>query len=84
MPHIETDVLIDEEALKHVVGSFLHIEDQCFKLDEVHGWVEDMKAVNVADIEKHIATNVRRARKLRIKMRITPLVKRLIKGLEER
>ena len=84
MPYIQTEVLIDEEELKHVVGSFLHIDDQRFKLDEVPGWVEDMKAVNVADIEKHIAANVQRAGKLRIKLHVTPHVKQLIKTLEER
>jgi len=84
MPHIETDVLIDEETLKHVVGSFLHIADQRFKLDEVPGWVEDMKQVNAADIRKHIHANVDRARRLRVKMKLCDGVQELLDRLEER
>jgi hypothetical protein len=41
-----------------------------------------MKRENVADIERHIAANVRRAMKLRIKLHVTPMVRRLIKMLE--
>jgi len=84
VPYIETDVLIDEETLKHVVGSFLHIDDQRFKLDEVCGWVEDMKQVDVANVKQHVAENVRRARRLRIKLEVAPAVEQLIQKLEER
>jgi len=84
VPYIETDVLIDEETLKHVVGSFLHIDDQRFKLDEVCGWVEDMKQVDVANVKQHVAENVRRARRLRIKLKVAPAVEQLIQKLEER
>lgn len=84
MPYIQTEVLFCEEELKHVVGSFLHIDDQCFKLDEVCGWVEDMKQVDLANIKQHVAENARRARRLRIKLEVTPAVEQLIQKLEGR